>query len=101
MATDAMAAAWEAEPDNDNRPLHVVFEIGRCELPVSKVKQLAPNALLPSRPLHDQMVDIVVNGQRIGRGTLMQIGNRTGVRVSTRTPAPRYGRETRSSQRPR
>ena len=45
--------------------------------------QLAPNALLPLRPPHDRAVDIVVDGRRIGRGTLMQIGNRTGVRVST------------------
>jgi type III secretion protein Q len=51
-------------------------------MPASKVKQLAPNALLPLRPLHVQTVDIVVDGRRIGRGTLMQIGNRTGVRVS-------------------
>jgi type III secretion protein Q len=83
MPTDAMAAAWEADAETDNRPLHVLFEIGRFELPASKVKQLAPNALLPLGPLHDQTVDIVVDGQRIGRGTLMQIGNRTGVRVST------------------
>jgi len=100
MATDAMAAAWEADAGNDNRPMHVVFEIGRFELPVSKVKQLAPNAVLPLRPLHDQAVDIVAAGQRIGRGTLMQIGNRTGVRITTRTPAPRSWRETRSSRRP-
>jgi len=83
MPTDAMAAAWEADTETDNRPLHVLFEIGRFEMPASKVKQLAPNALLPLRPPHDQTVDIVVDGRRIGRGTLMQIGNRTGVRVST------------------
>jgi type III secretion system YscQ/HrcQ family protein len=83
MPTDAMAAAWEADAETDNRPLHVLFEIGRFELPASKVKQLAPNALLPLGPLHDRTVDIVVGGQRIGRGTLMQIGNRTGVRVTS------------------
>ena len=92
MPTDAMAAAWEADAETDNRPLHVLFEIGRFELPASKVKQLAPNALLPLGPLHDQTVDIVVDGQRIGRGTLMQIGNRTGVRViqyaNARAPLP-------------
>src|SRR5262249_980920 len=90
MANDAMAGGLEPDGDNDNRPLRVVFEIGRFELPVSKVKQLAPNALLPLRPPHDQAVDIVVEGHRIGRGTLMQIGNRAGVRVTTRTPTPRY-----------
>lgn len=83
MPTDATAAAWEADAETGNRPLHVLFEIGRFELPASKVKQLGPNALLPLGPRHDQTVDIVVDGQRIGRGTLMQIGNRTGVRVTT------------------
>jgi type III secretion protein Q len=89
MSTDAVAAAWEADAETDNQPLHVLFEIGRFELPPSKVKQLAPNALLPLAPLHDQTVDIVVNGQRIGRGTLMQIGNRIGVRISTVRERPR------------
>jgi len=92
MPIDAMAAGWEAGAETDNLPLHVLFEVGRFELPASKVKQLAPNAVLPLAPLHDQTVDIVVDGQRIGRGTLMQIGNRTGVRVNTvrerRAPLP-------------
>ena len=89
MPTDAMAAGWEAVAETDNRPLHVLFEVGRFELPASQVKQLAPNALLPLGPIHDQTVDIVVDGQRIGRGTLMQIGNRTGVRVTTIRERPR------------
>jgi type III secretion system YscQ/HrcQ family protein len=89
MPTDAMASAWGAGAQTDNRPLHVLFEIGRFELPASKVKQLAPNAVLPLAPLHDQTVDIMVEGQRIGRGTLMQIGNRAGVRISTIRERPR------------
>lgn len=90
MPTDAMAAAWEADAETDNRPLHVLFEIGRFELPASKVKQLGPNVLLALGPRQDQTVDIVVDGQRIGRGTLMQIGNRTGVRVTTIRDRPRH-----------
>ncbi|WKA30053.1 MFS transporter [Bradyrhizobium roseum] len=89
MPTDATAGAWEGEAETDNRPLHVLFEIGRFELPASQVKQLAPNFLLPLEPLHDQTVDIVVDGQRIGRGTLMRIGNRTGVRVIAVRERPR------------
>jgi type III secretion system YscQ/HrcQ family protein len=97
MASDAAPL----EGNNDNRPLHVMFEIGRFELSVSKVKQLAPNAPLPLGTLHDETVDIVVDGQRIGRGTLMQIGNRIGVHVTKRTPTPRSWREMRSSRKPR
>jgi type III secretion protein Q len=89
MPTDAMAAAWEADAETDNRPLHVLFEIGRFELPASQVKQLAPNFLLPLEPPHDRTVDIVVDGQRIGRGTLMRIGNRTGVRIIAVRERPR------------
>lgn len=81
MPTDAMAGAWQADAQTDSRSLHVLFELGRFELPASQLKQLAPNFLLPLEPRHDRTVDIVVNGQRIGRGTMMRIGNRTGVRV--------------------
>jgi len=89
MPTDAMAGAWEADAETDNRSVHVLFEIGRFELPASQVKQLAPNFLLPLEPPHDRTVDIVVDGQRIGRGTLMRIGNRTGVRVIAVRERPR------------
>jgi type III secretion protein Q len=89
MPSDAMAGAWEADAETDSRKLHVLFEIGRFELPASKVRQLGPNDLLPLGPLHDRTVDIVVGGQRIGRGTLMQIGNRTGVRVTSVRERPR------------
>lgn len=89
MPTDAMAGAWEADAETDNRPLHVLFEIGRFELPASQVKQLAPNFLMPLEPPHERTVDILVDGQRIGRGTLMRIGNRTGVRIIAVRERPR------------
>jgi hypothetical protein len=41
-------------------------------------------------PPHDRTVDIVVDGQRIGRGTLMRIGNRTGVRIIAVRERPRH-----------
>ena len=90
MPTDAMAGAWEADAETDNRSLHVLFELGRFELPASQVRQLAPNFLLPLEPPHDRTVDIVVDGQRIGRGTLMRIGNRTGVRIIAVRERPRH-----------
>ena len=100
MPTDAVTA-WEADTESDNRPVHVLFEIGRFELPASKMKQLAPNALLPLGPLPDQTVDIVVGGQRVGRGTLMQIGNRTGVRITTVRERPRAAPGLKTAEEPR
>lgn len=66
----------------DSLPLRVVFEMGRLEMSLSEVRQLAPGMTLPlARPL-DDVVDIVVNGRRIGRGSLVRVGDGLGVRVS-------------------
>jgi type III secretion protein Q len=97
MPAGAMAAAWEADAETDNRPLHVLFEIGRCELPAGELTQLAPNFVLPLEPLNDRTVDIVVDGRWIGRGALMQIGNRTGVRVTTVRERPRHASGSKSA----
>jgi hypothetical protein len=36
MPTGAKAAAWEADAETDNRPLHVLFEIARFEMPAAR-----------------------------------------------------------------
>jgi hypothetical protein len=45
LPTEAIGVAREADAETDDRPLHVLFEIGSFEMPASKVKQLAPKAL--------------------------------------------------------
>ena len=66
----------------DSLPVRVVFEMGRLEMSVGEVRQLAPGVMLPlARPLED-ILDIVVNGQRIGRGSLVRVGEGLGVRVT-------------------
>jgi hypothetical protein len=35
-ANRCQAAAWEADVETDNRPLHVLFEIGRFEMPAAR-----------------------------------------------------------------
>jgi type III secretion protein Q len=80
----AQAASQAALDDSelDSLPLRVVFEMGRLEMSLSEVRQLAPGMTLPlARPL-DDVVDIVVNGRRIGRGSLVRVGDGLGVRVS-------------------
>jgi len=81
----AQAAAQAAALDDselDSIPVRVVFEMGRLEMSVSEVRQLAPGVMIPlARPLED-VLDIVVNGKRIGRGNLVRIGEGLGVRVT-------------------
>jgi type III secretion protein Q len=65
----------------EDLPVRLVFEIGRIELSLGEVQRLAPGALVPlARPL-DEPLDIVANGRRLGRGTLVRIGQSLGVRI--------------------
>jgi len=69
------------DPDLDDLPVRLVFEVGRVELSLGELQRLAPGALVPlARPL-DEPLDIMANGRRLGRGTLVQIGESLGVRI--------------------
>jgi type III secretion protein Q len=68
--------------DLDDIPVKLLFELGRIELSLAEIRHLAPGALLPlQRPLEDG-VDILANGRRIGRGSLIQIGDGLGIRIT-------------------
>jgi type III secretion protein Q len=70
------------ETDLDDIPVRLVFELGRVELSLAEVRTLAPGALIPmSRPA-EESVDILANGRRIGRGSLVQIGGNLGIRIA-------------------
>ena len=67
--------------DLDDLPVKIVFELGRLDMSLGEIRRLERGALLPlARPLGES-VDIVANGRRIGRGTLVQIGDSLGVRI--------------------
>jgi type III secretion protein Q len=69
------------DSDLDDLPVRLVFELGRVELSLGEVQRLAPGALVPlARPLQEP-VDVMANGRRLGRGTLVQIGESLGVRI--------------------
>jgi len=69
------------DSDLDDLPVRLVFEVGRVELSLGELQRLAPGALVPlSRPL-DEPLDIMANGRRLGRGTLVRIGENLGVRI--------------------
>jgi type III secretion protein Q len=66
----------------DDLPVKLVFELGRVELSLREIRQLAPGAVVAlARPL-EESVDVVANGRRIGRGNLIQIGDSLGVRLA-------------------
>jgi len=66
----------------DDLPVKLVFEIGRVELTVREIRKLGVGTVVPlSRPVEDSL-DVVANGRRIGRGSLVQIGESLGVRLT-------------------
>jgi type III secretion protein Q len=81
-ANDSFAGTNSQVSDLDDLPIRIVFELGRVELTLGEIQALAPGALLQlARPL-EEALDIVANGKRIGRGTLVKIGDSVGVRVA-------------------
>lgn len=65
----------------DEIPVKLVFELGRVELSLREIRELAPGAVVAlARPL-EESVDVVANGRRIGRGNLIQVGDSLGVRL--------------------
>jgi type III secretion protein Q len=66
----------------DDLPVKLVFELGRVDLSLREIRQLAPGAVVAlARPV-EESVDVIANGRRIGRGSLIQIGDSLGVRLA-------------------
>ncbi len=62
--------------------MDVSVELGRIELPLGRVLQLAKGSVLELDKLAGEPVDIMVNGQRIAQGEVVVIDEHFGVRIS-------------------
>lgn len=65
----------------DDLPVELVFEIGRCELPLSEIRKLGEGSVVPTAASTSNAVNILANGRLIGSGELVKIGAGLGVRV--------------------
>ncbi|MBA3237726.1 MAG: type III secretion system cytoplasmic ring protein SctQ [Parachlamydiaceae bacterium] len=71
-----------AKPINlQDIPLTVVIEVGRLQISVGKLMALEPGNLLDLNIHPENGVDLVVNGNVIGKGELLKIGDSLGVRI--------------------
>lgn len=62
--------------------LDVSVELGRIELPLGKVLQLAKGSVIELEKLAGEPVDILVNGRQIAHGEVVVIDEHFGVRIS-------------------
>jgi type III secretion protein Q len=72
------------EVDLDDVEITLVFECGRWSLPLKELRSVGEGHVFElGRPI-DGPVDILVNGQRIGRGDIVGIGDGLGIRLRGR-----------------
>lgn len=63
-------------------PLQVVVEVGRLKMTLEEVSSLSTGSLIEMGVNVDDGVDLVVNGKKIGKGDLVKIGDKLGVRIT-------------------
>lgn len=81
---DKEAAAAPADPDAATRklPVEVAFEVGRMQLPLGKLAELQPGYVFPvPAQLEGANVTIRANGEAVGQGELVSVGDTLGVRL--------------------
>lgn len=78
--SDIAVALGDADQFED-LPVQLVFEIGRCELPLSEVRKLGEGSIVPTAPSASNAVNILANGRLVGNGELVKIGAGLGVRI--------------------
>ena len=62
-------------------PVDLVFELQRLRLPLGELQSMEAGHVLELDRALNEAVDIRVKGRRIGRGELVMIHDRLGVRI--------------------
>jgi len=58
------------------------LEVGRVQIPVRDLLQLAPGAIVELNRLASEPLDVFVNGVRIARGELVVVDDKFGIRFT-------------------
>jgi flagellar motor switch protein FliN/FliY len=62
--------------------VEITVEIGRCRKRIADILRLAPGQTIEIAKAAGEPVDIYVNGQLLGRGEAVVLGDRYGVRIT-------------------
>ena len=64
-------------------PVRIEFAIGELTLPFGELERIEPGYVFElGRAIDGTSVDVRANGQRIGRGQIVAIGDTLGVRIT-------------------
>lgn len=67
----------------DDMPIRLTCQIGQIMLSLSDVRALAQGSVLPFDKSPDAVIDILLNGHKLGQGSLIRLGDGVGVRIDT------------------
>lgn len=65
----------------DSVPIRLIFEVGRLDIPLAELGDLAPGQVLELPGDAKAPIGILANGRRIGAGELVRIGEHVGIRI--------------------
>ena len=87
MATSPAAATASTPPSPgagalDQIPVQLIFEVGELHVPYNQLLTLQPGYVFELPALAERPVSIRANGMVVGRGELLQLGDRVGVRIT-------------------
>lgn len=60
----------------------VTVELGGCQMPMRDVLNLAPGSVVPLDKPADAPVDLYVNGKQFGRGEVVVVEGRIGIKIT-------------------
>lgn len=65
-----------------NIPINIILEAGRYNITLEEFSKLAPGSVLNLGVKPEHGVDLIVNGKRVGKGSIISLGNTLGVRIT-------------------
>lgn len=65
----------------DEMEINLTFEIGRMQMTLAELETIAPGYVFKLDRELSGLIDVISGGRRIGRGSLVEIGDRVGVRL--------------------
>lgn len=65
----------------DDIAIRLTCQLGRLDMPLRDVRELGEGSVLALDKPPESAVDILLNGRRMGRGSLVRIGESIGVRI--------------------
>lgn len=82
LSSEALGITGDKNLDDlGDLEVEVTFSVGDVQVPMSYLRNIRPGFTVPTHRREDDLVGIHANGQKIGTGEIVEVGDKMGVRV--------------------